>query len=37
MNVDDATDLFQYLFSGLGFANMCDSARPKSQEQDMEK
>lgn len=37
MNDDATTDLFQYLFAGLGFANACDSPCPKSQEQDVEK
>ena len=36
-NGDATTDLFQYLFAGLGFANVCNSPRPKSEEQDVEK
>ena len=37
MNDDATTDLFQYLFAGPGFANDCNSPRPRSQEQDVEK
>lgn len=36
MSDDATTDLLQYLFASLGFANMCNSPRPKSQEQDAE-